>query len=79
VTRVRTESDTHVGISHLEAGGRLWTRSEVVEALRSGAHQFPLAGPGRGELAIVEGAIGSYVRARADGRWTDALLQLPRM
>jgi len=69
---------TFVGITDLGGPGWHWAREEVVRAIEQGVHTFYLvARESRLELAIVKGAVGSYVRSRDERGWTDDLLALP--
>jgi len=69
---------SHLAITHLGGEGWHFTKDEVVEAVERGAHSFHVLADGRrAEVAIVRGAIGNYLRAKAGNVWTDDLLRLP--
>jgi|HubBroStandDraft_3_1064219.scaffolds.fasta_scaffold00960_6 hypothetical protein len=77
----RPHSNPHEGITRL--GGPNWgplTRVYVVTLIEAHLYNFVvLAGAHRAELRVVrEQGKRPYLRASADGAWTDLLLELPR-
>jgi hypothetical protein len=70
-------NDTHEGITHLGGDGWKWTRAQVIQLIESGAHSFyTLVQGNRGNVGVVEGRYGKYLRTYADGKWNDNLLAL---
>lgn len=71
-------NSTHEGITHLGGNGWKWTRSEVIQSIRNKTNTFFTRVNGnRGDIGIVEGQNGPYLRTYADGQWNDNLLALP--
>lgn len=71
-------NSTHEGITHLGGSGWKWTRSEVIQSIRSNTNTFFTRVNGnRAEIGIVDGQNGPYLRTYADGQWNDNLLALP--
>lgn len=65
------------GITHL--GGRTWrwTREQVITSIdRSENTFYTLVGGNRGNIGIVNGPNGKYLRTYRDGQWNDNLLSL---
>ena len=69
------------GITHLggkAGGGWKWTRKQVVDSIRDKSNMFyTLVDGNRGDIGVVEGPNGPYLRTYADGKWNDNLLSLP--
>lgn len=74
-------NDPYEGITHLGGpggGGWRWTRQQVIDSIRAKANTFfTLVSGNRGDIGIVEGPNGAYLRTYADGKWNDNLLSLP--
>lgn len=71
-------NSTHEGITHLGGNGWKWTRSDVIQSIRSKTNTFFTYVNGkRADIGIVEGQNGAYLRTYADGQWNDNLLALP--
>jgi len=71
-------NDPYEGITHLGDGTTKWTRQQVVQAIESKQHSFyTLVNGNRGDIGVVSGPNGKYVRTYADGKWNDNLLSLP--
>lgn len=72
---------THEGITHLggTAGeGWKWTRKQVIDSIEAKSNTFYTHVDGnRGDIGVVNGANGKYLRTYADGKWNDNLLSLP--
>lgn len=71
----------HEGITHLGGqggGGWRWTRQQVVDSINARTNTFyTLVDGNRGDIGVVNGPHGQYVRTYADGQWNDNLLSLP--
>lgn len=70
----------HEAITHLgnAAAGWKWTRQQVIDSIEAGANTFyTLVGGNRGDVGVVNGPNGKYLRTYADGQWNDNLLSLP--
>jgi Protein of unknown function (DUF3892) len=66
------------GITHLGAANWKWTRQQVVESIEAKTNTFyTLVGGNRGDIGVVNGPNGKYLRTYADGQWNDNLLSLP--
>ena len=66
------------GITHLGRNGEKWTRQQVIDWIESSTHTFyTLVSGNRGNIGVVEGPNGKYLRTYADGQWNDNLLSLP--
>ncbi|WP_126244411.1 DUF3892 domain-containing protein [Chitinophaga rhizosphaerae] len=66
------------GITHV--GGHSWKlkREDAIAHIKDGTHSFyTLVRGNRGEVGVVEGPNGKYLRTYADGKWNDNLLALP--
>lgn len=65
------------GITHLGGGGWKWTRQQVIDSIEAGTNTFfTLVAGNRGDIRVVNGPNGKYLRTQADGRWNDNLLSL---
>lgn len=74
-------NSTHEGITHLgggAGGGWKWTRQQVIDSILAKTNTFYTWVDGnRGDIGVVDGPNGPYVRTYADGKWNDNLLSLP--
>ncbi len=71
-------SDPHEGITHLGGPQWHWTRQQVIESIEAKTNTFfTLVSGNRGNIGVVNGANGKYLRTYADGKWNDNLLSLP--
>jgi excisionase family DNA binding protein len=67
----------HSGITHLGNGTAMWTKAEVIVAIRSGSHRFfTLSGDTRADVQVCNGPFDEYLRARVGDRWDDSLLSI---
>lgn len=70
-------NNPHEGITHLGGDGWKWTRQEVINSIEAGTNSFfTLVQGNRGDIGVVEGPNGKYLRTYADGKWNDNLLSL---
>jgi hypothetical protein len=70
--------DPHEGITHLGGATWQWTRQEVIDSIEAKTNTFyTLVNGNRGDIGVVNGPNGKYVRTYADGKWNDNLLSLP--
>lgn len=68
----------HEGITHLGGPNWYWTRSQVIASIEAKTNTFhTLVDGNRGDIGVVNGPNGKYLRTYADGRWNDNLLSLP--
>jgi hypothetical protein len=71
----------HEGITHLGGTGGTgwrWTRQQVIDSINAKTNTFyTLVDGNRGDIGVVNGPNGPYVRTYADGQWNDNLLSLP--
>lgn len=70
------------GITHLGGPGAgtrwKWTRQQVIDSIEAKTHTFYTKVNGnRGDIGVVDGPNGKYLRTYADGKWNDNLLSLP--
>lgn len=66
------------GITHLGNSTGKWTRQQVINWIESKTHTFyTLVAGNRGNIGVVDGPNGKYLRTYADGKWNDNLLSLP--
>lgn len=66
------------GITHFGGHGWRWTRQQVIESIEAKTNTFFTRVQGnRGDIGVVNGPNGKYLRTHADGRWNDNLLSLP--
>lgn len=69
---------THEGITHLGGSGWHWTRKQVIDSIEAKTNTFYTYVAGnRGNIGVVNGSNGKYLRTYADGKWNDNLLSLP--
>lgn len=65
------------GIIYLGGDGWKWTRQDVIASIERGANTFYTRVNGnRGNIGVVNGPNGKYLRTYADGKWNDNLLSL---
>lgn len=65
------------GITHLGGPSWKWTRAEVIASINSKTNTFyTLVDGNRGDIGVVNGPSGPYLRTYADGKWNDNLLSL---
>jgi hypothetical protein len=70
--------NTHEGITHLGGSGWRWTRQQVIDSIEAKTNTFYTYVSGnRGNIGVVNGPNGKYLRTYADGKWNDNLLSLP--
>lgn len=70
--------DTHQGITHLGGASWKWTKQQVIASIEAKTNTFYTQVAGnRGDIGVVNGTNGKYVRTYADGKWNDNLLSLP--
>lgn len=70
--------NTHAGITHLGGSGWRWTRQQVINSIEARTNTFyTKVGGNRGDIGVVNGPNGKYLRTYADGKWNDNLLSLP--
>lgn len=66
------------GITYLGGKDWKWTRQQVIDSINAGTNSFhTLVNGNRGDIGVVHGPNGDYVRTYADGQWNDNLLSLP--
>ncbi len=73
-------NNPHEGITHLgnAVAGWKWTRAQVITSIEDKSNTFfTLVQGNRGNIGVVEGPNGKYVRTYRDGEWNDNLLSLP--
>jgi hypothetical protein len=71
-------NSSHEAITHLGGNGWRWTRAQVIASIEAGTNTFFTYVNGkRGEIGLVKGPTGSYVRTHADGYYNNDLLALP--
>ncbi len=69
---------THEGITHLGGSGWHWPRADVILSIENKTNTFYTKVSGnRGDIGVVNGPNGKYLRTYADGKWNDNLLSLP--
>lgn len=68
----------HEGITHLGSVHGKSPRADIISWIETGTHSFyTLVGGRRGNIGVVNGPNGKYVRTHADGTYNDNLLALP--
>ncbi|MGX1786141.1 DUF3892 domain-containing protein [Bosea sp. NPDC055332] len=71
-------NDPHEGITHLGNSTGKWTRQAVIDWIERKENTFyTLVQGNRGNIGVVNGPNGKYLRTYADGKWNDNLLSLP--
>ncbi len=78
----KDRNSSHEGITHLgnpnAGGGWKWTRADVIASIEAKTNTFyTYVNGNRGNIGVVNGPNGKYVRTYADGKWNDNLLSLP--
>ncbi|MDW9463705.1 DUF3892 domain-containing protein [Sinorhizobium meliloti] len=76
----RDRNSSYEGITHLgnPNAGWKWTREQVIASIEDKTNTFFTKVNGnRGDIGVVNGPNGKYVRTYADGKWNDNLLSLP--
>lgn len=73
---------SYEGITHLgnpnAGGGWKWTRADVIASIEAKTNTFyTYVNGNRGDIGVVNGPNGKYLRTYADGKWNDNLLSLP--
>lgn len=77
ITKPNRDSN-YEGITHLGGPDWYWTRAQVIASIEAKTNTFfTLVNGNRGDIGVVQGANGKYLRTHADGRWNDNLLSLP--
>lgn len=67
----------HEHITHLGGTFGHWQRDIVIQAIETKTHTFyTYVNGNRGDVGVVNGATGKYLRTYADGKWNDNLLSL---
>lgn len=70
--------DPYEGINYLGNSQGKWTRQQIIVWIDAKTHTFyTLVDGNRGDIGVVNGPNGKYLRTYADGRWNDNLLSLP--
>lgn len=73
----QNRSSQHEGITHLGNSTGKWTRQQVISWIENKEHTFyTLVNGNRGDIGVVNGQNGKYLRTYADGKWNDNLLSL---
>lgn len=66
------------GITHLGGASWKWTREDVITSIEKKTNSFfTLVDGNRGDIGVVNGPSGKYLRTYADSKWNDNLLSLP--
>jgi len=66
------------GITHLGGSTWKWTRQQVIDSIEAKTNTFyTLVAGNRGDIGVVNGPNGKYLRTYRDGKWNDNLLSLP--
>ena len=74
----KDRTSQHEGITHLGGTGWKWTREQVIQSIEGKTNTFYTFVDGnRGDIQVVNGPNGKYVRTYADGKPNDNLLSLP--
>jgi Protein of unknown function (DUF3892) len=77
INKLNRES-RHEGITHLGGQSWKWPRQQVIASIEAKANTFyTLVNGNRGDIGIVNGENGEYLRTYADRKWNDNLLALP--
>jgi hypothetical protein len=76
--RKQPRQNPYEGITHLGGADWQWTREQVIESIEAKTNTFhTLVNGNRGDIGVVNGPNGKYLRTYADGQWNDNLLSLP--
>lgn len=71
-------NNPYEGITYLGGDGWKWTRQQVIASIEEKSNTFyTLVRGNRGDIGVVDGPNGKYLRTYADGQWNDNLLSLP--
>jgi hypothetical protein len=71
-------NNPYEGITHLGGDGWRRTRQQVIDLIEARTNTyFTLVQGNRGDVGVVDGPNGKYLRTYADGKWNDNLLSLP--
>lgn len=71
-------NNPHEGITRLGGDGWKWTRQQVINSIEEKKNTFyTLVRGNRGNIGVVQGSNGKYLRTYADRKWNDNLLALP--
>lgn len=71
-------NNQYEGITHLGGVDWHWTREKVIASIEAKTNTFhTLVNGNRGDIGVVDGPNGKYLRTYADGKWNDNLLSLP--
>ncbi|MCB0124903.1 MAG: DUF3892 domain-containing protein [Caldilineaceae bacterium] len=71
-------NNPYEGITHLGGYNWKWTRQDVIRSIQDKSNTFyTLVNGNRGDIGVVNGPNGPYLRTYADGAWNDNLLSLP--
>lgn len=74
----RDRNSSYEGITHLGGSEWKWTRADVIASIEAKTNTFyTYVNGNRGNIGVVDGPNGKYVRTYADGKWNDNLLSLP--
>ncbi len=77
ITKPARESRNEA-ITHLGGAGWRWPRADVIASIEARTNTFyTLVNGNRGDIGVVNGATGKYLRTYADGQYNDNLLSLP--
>lgn len=71
-------NSSNEGITHLGNSVGKWTRAQVIDWIEAKTNTFfTMVDGNRGDIGVVNGTNGKYLRTYADGKWNDNLLSLP--
>jgi hypothetical protein len=71
----RREVITHLGNAAAECS---WTREKMIRSIEENTNTFyTLVDGNRGNIGVVHGGNGKFLRTYSDGNWNDNLLSLP--
>ena len=71
-------NNPHEGITHLGNAAGKWTPQQVIASIEAPEHTFfTLVNGNKGDIRVVDGSNGKYLRTYADGKLNDNLLSLP--
>lgn len=74
----KDRNSSYEGITNLGGHGWNWTRADVIASIEAKTNTFyTYVNGNRGDIGVVNGQNGKYVRTYADGKWNDNLLSLP--
>ncbi|UXN61551.1 DUF3892 domain-containing protein [Phyllobacterium zundukense] len=78
----KDRNSTHEGITHLgnPSANWKWPRAAVIASIENNTNTFFTNVNGnRGDIRVIDGPNGPYVRTIADGKLNDNLLSLPEL